>query len=125
MRHFYALCLLLVSAVPAFAQIDTAPMGSAPPPNTVAPAYGQGQGEPPPVLPQNPARRAIEAAANGGSGGMSYAGPSGAMNTSPNGSSCAVTCNVQPLEQYQVKCNAGFTAMCQCDVAPLAGCRKQ
>lgn len=122
---FAALCALAVLAMPARAQIETTPVDSASPPAQAPAATYRAPAEPPPVLPQTPQRRALEAAANGGSGGMSYAGPSGAMNTSPNGSSCAVTCSLQPQEQYQVRCNPGFTAMCQCDTAPMAGCHKQ
>lgn len=124
MRLIAPVLFLLAALAPvAQAQIETTPIDRAPvssPQQTYQPAH-----EPPPVLPLKPQRRAVEAVANGGSGGMSYAGPAGAMNTSPNGSSCAVTCNLEPVEQYQANCNPGFTAMCQCDTAPLAGCRKQ
>lgn len=141
MRQTLIACLLCLFAAPLMAQITTAPLEQTPaaprplpPPKSEAPAYEPAapvqaqpqQSEPPPVLPQNPIRRALEAAATGGSGGMSYAGPSGAMNSSPNGSSCAVTCALEPrLEQHETSCASGFTAMCQCDTPPFAGCRRQ
>ena len=79
--------VLCLCAAMAQAQIETMPLESAPEPKERAA---------PPVLPQHPLRRAVSAIANGGSGGMSYSGPSGAMNTSPEGSSCAVVCAMQP-----------------------------
>ena len=137
-----ACCSSLLMAAPLRAQIQTAPLEQMPSnvrapasapratatPTTPAPAAtaSPDAAEPPPVLPANPLRRALEAAATGGSGGMSYSGPSGAMNTSPEGSSCAVTCALTPqLEQHETSCGKGFTAMCQCDTQPYAGCRRQ
>lgn len=76
----------------------------------------------PPVLPEFPRRRAIEAVAIE-SGRMTYAGPSGAMSTSANGGTCAVTCSLSPPEEYQVACPAGQAAICQCDAPPYAECR--
>ena len=79
----------------------------------------------PPVLSAHPLRPALQAIAHGGSGGLSYSGPGGAMNTSPQGASCAVTCSETPREQYSIDCPAGNTAFCQCDDLPFASCRPQ
>lgn len=111
--------VLLLSAGAVHAQIQTVPLQD-------APASADREAEPPPVLSQHPARPALEAVATGGSGGMSYSGPGGAMNTSPNGSTCIVTCATQPqLEQHRVDCPPGNTAFCQCDAQPYASCRAQ
>jgi hypothetical protein len=134
MRPLCASLLLLIS-LSAAAQIETAPVDGAPvpipqPPEQGAPvpppaAAAPRATEPPPVLPRYPNRRALDAAARGGSGGMSYAGPSGAINTSPHGAACAVTCSLQPPEEHHVDCPSGFTAFCQCDEPPFATCKRQ
>lgn len=108
--------LLCLWAGAAQAQIETMPLDAAP---VVQ------ERTPPPVLPQHPRRAAISSIANGGSGGMSYSGPSGAMNTSPEGASCAVTCATRPRETYSIECPAGNTAYCQCDSIPYAACLAQ
>ncbi|HUP92288.1 MAG TPA: hypothetical protein VM074_08580 [Solimonas sp.] len=81
------------------------------------------RGAPPPMLSAHPRRRALEAAANGGAGGISYAGPAGAMSTAISGAFCTVTC--PDSMEYQVSCPPGFTAFCQCDSEPYAACRQQ
>jgi hypothetical protein len=127
MRLFCASLLLFLMSLPVMAQIETAPIpppaeqSTELPPADAAPRVA----EPPPVLPLRPRRRAHDAAARGGAGGMSYAGPSGAMNTSPQGSACAVTCTLQPPEEHQVSCPPGYTALCQCDAPPYSVCRRQ
>ncbi|HVT34553.1 MAG TPA: hypothetical protein VHE37_03140 [Nevskiaceae bacterium] len=110
--------ITLLTGMSSYAQIETTPLDQAPvnaPRSVVVP----------PVLPPHPVRPAIQAIANGGSGGLSYSGPSGAMNTSPDGASCAVTCSLAPREQYSIDCPAGNTAYCQCDELPYAACRPQ
>ena len=116
-RLSLGLSLFLFGAC-ALAQIDTQPLNEAP--VAIPRAVNT-----PPVLPAHPLRPAIQAIANGGSGGLSYSGPSGAMNTSPVGASCAVTCALSPREQYSIDCPAGNTAFCQCDDLPFASCRPQ
>lgn len=78
----------------------------------------------PPVLPEFPRRRAIEAVALE-RGRMSYSGPSGALTTAADGGMCAVTCSLSPPEEYQISCPPGASARCQCDNPPYAECLPQ
>jgi hypothetical protein len=92
---------------------------AAPPPRTAV-----GKQVVPPVLPEFPRRRAIEAVALE-NGRMSYSGPSGALTTAANGGMCAVTCSLSPPEEYTVSCPPGASARCQCETPPYAECLPQ
>ena len=78
-------CLMLLASAAGQAQIQTAPLQE-------APSFNPKSVVTPPVLPAHPVRPAIQAIASGGGGGLSYSGPSGAMNTSAEGATCTVTC---------------------------------
>lgn len=111
---------------PTLPPMDAVEPSFTPPPAVMpqAPQTAISQRPAPPVLPEYPRRRAIEALAIEG-GRMSYAGPGGAMTTSPQGGTCAVTCSLSPPEEYQVVCPPGNIALCQCDEPPYAECRVQ
>jgi hypothetical protein len=106
--------------VPAAATPTPAPVSAVvPPPRTAV-----SQQVVPPVLPEFPRRRAIEAVALE-RGRMSYSGPSGALTTAAGGGMCAVTCSLSPPEEYQISCPPGASARCQCDAPPYAECLPQ